>query len=166
MELEEDRSIGEIPSAGGEVDRDRLFKGFMSLFGVQAFESQQVQRLSPAALAYLGDAVYELYIRTYYLMPPQRLQSYHKEVVAQVRAEAQASYLQMLQPHLTQTEQDIVRRGRNAVHRIPKRLAPEIYQQATSLETLLGYLYVTDPSRLAQLFSHIQVFLEQPPAKP
>ncbi|WP_263971612.1 Mini-ribonuclease 3 [Leptolyngbya ohadii] len=166
MELEEDRSTGENPSVGGGVDSDRLFMGFLSLSNVKSLECQQVQRLSPAALAYLGDAVYELYIRTYYLMPPQRLQSYHKEVVAQVRAEAQANYLQMLQPYLTQTEQDMVRRGRNAAHRIPKRLAPEIYQQATSLETLLGYLYVTDPPRLAQLFAYLQPMLQQPSTEP
>jgi ribonuclease-3 family protein len=144
---------------------DRLFSVFLSSTDVEQLKRQKIQRLSPAALAYLGDAVYELYIRTYYLMPPQRLQAYHKEVVAQVRAEAQAQYLQMLQPYLTQAEQDVVRRGRNAAHRVPKRLAPEIYQQATSLETLLGYLYVTDPPRLAQLFAYLQPLL-QPSTEP
>jgi ribonuclease-3 family protein len=48
-----------------------------------------------------------------------------------------------------------LRRGRNATARIPRRLDPEIYQQATSLETLIGYLYLTNPQRLTQLLTHL-----------
>lgn len=117
----------------------------------------QRQQLSPPALAYVGDAVYELYIRTYYLFPPQRLQSYHNQVVAQVRAESQARHLQVLQSSLTQQELDLVRRGRNAASKGPKRVDPTLYQQATGLETLLGYLYLCDPQRLAQLLSLLQL---------
>jgi ribonuclease-3 family protein len=117
----------------------------------------QIQQLSPAALAYLGDAVYELYIRSCYLMPPRRLQTYHHQVVAQVRAEAQAQHLRTLTPHLTSTELEILRRGRNAATGRPKRLDAEIYQQATSLETLIGYLYLTDPQRLTLLLAQLQL---------
>jgi ribonuclease-3 family protein len=114
-----------------------------------------VQRFSPAALAYLGDAVYELYVRAAYLVPPKRLQDYHTQVVSHVRAETQALHLEFLQPYLTETEQEILRRGRNAVTNKPRRVEPKIYQQATSLETLLGYLYITDPQRLFQLLNQI-----------
>ncbi|MBD3880785.1 ribonuclease III [Phormidium tenue FACHB-886] len=114
----------------------------------------QFRQLSPAALAYLGDAVYELYVRSRYLLPPKRIQLYHNQVVAQVRAEAQAQHLQKLQPHLTPEEQAILKQGRNAAKRT-KRVDPELYQQATSLETLLGYLYITDPQRLADLLSQL-----------
>jgi ribonuclease-3 family protein len=117
----------------------------------------QIQQLSPAALAYLGDAVYELYVRRCYLMPPRRLQTYHHQVVAQVRAETQAQHLRSLAPHLTSTELEILRRGRNAATGRPKRLDPEIYQQATSLETLIGYLYLTDPQRLTHLLAQLQL---------
>jgi ribonuclease III family protein len=113
----------------------------------------RVTQLSPAALAYLGDAVYELYARTQYLYPPKRSQVYHQQVVERVRAESQSSYLQLLVPHLTPTEIDIVRRGRNASSGKPRRLNPEVYQQATSLETLVGYLYLTDLERLQYLLS-------------
>lgn len=116
----------------------------------------EVQRLSPAALAYVGDAVYELHIRLVYLMPPSRLQAYHNQVVAQVRAETQARHLRSLEPYLTQDELEILRRGRNAAAKCPKRLDPEIYQQATSLEALMGYLFLTDPERLAQILSKLQ----------
>ncbi|WP_242032164.1 ribonuclease III domain-containing protein [Microcoleus sp. FACHB-672] len=117
----------------------------------------QLQQISPAALAYLGDAVYELYIRKSYLMPPRRLQTYHNQVVAQVRAETQARHLRLLEPHLTSTELDILRRGRNAALGRPKRVAPEIYQQATSLEALIGYLYLSDPQRLTQLLAQLEL---------
>lgn len=121
----------------------------------------QIQQLSPAALAYLGDAIYELYIRHYYLLPPKRIQSYHRQVVSQVRAESQAHHLRSLTPNLTPAELEIARRGRNAPTGHPKRVDPETYRQATSLETLIGYLYLTDPQRLAQLFTQLE--LDSPP---
>jgi ribonuclease-3 family protein len=117
----------------------------------------KIQQVSPASLAYLGDAVYELYIRSCYLLPPRRISDYHNQVVAQVRAEAQANHLRSLQPHLTAPELEILRRGRNAATGSPRRLDPEIYQQATSLETLMGYLYLTDPQRLIQLLAHLEL---------
>ena len=114
---------------------------------------ETIDRLSPAFLAYIGDAVYELYVRTCYLFPPRKVGDYHNQVVAQVRAETQAKALQKLTPLLTTVEQDIVRRGRNAAKGCPRRLKPEIYQQATSLETLIGYLYLQDTHRLSELLN-------------
>ncbi len=113
------------------------------------------RQLSPTALAYLGDAVYELYIRTYYLMPPKRSQLYHQAVVQQVCAERQAEHLATLIPYLNPQELEILRRGRNGVTRSPRRLDPHIYQQATSLETLIGYLYLSDPHRLSELLGYL-----------
>lgn len=117
----------------------------------------QLPQLSPTALAYLGDAVYELYIRTCYLLPPKRSRTYHHLVVAQVKAETQAQHLRSLTSYLTPDELEIVRRGRNAVKSCPKRLEAEIYQQASSLETLIGYLYLTDPPRLEELLQKLQL---------
>lgn len=136
-----------------------LYLGALAIFWEQGQESgtavspMQIQQLSPAALAYLGDAVYELYIRHYYLLPAKRVQDYHHAVVAQVRAETQARYLQQLEAHLTEAEKTIVRRGRNATSKRSRPVDPEIYQQATSLETLIGYLYLTSPQRLNHLLS-------------
>lgn len=123
----------------------------------RSLPSVPLQQLSPAALAYLGDAVYELYIRQYYLVPPKRIQTYHNQVVGQVRAEQQANHLRSLLPHLTTTELDILRRGRNAATGKPKRVDSETYQQATSLETLIGYLYLTDPQRLMVLLTQLEL---------
>jgi ribonuclease-3 family protein len=117
----------------------------------------QLQQISPMALAYLGDAVYELYVRSRYLLPPKRSHTYHSLVVSQVRAETQALHLRSLTPHLNSIELEIVRRGRNAVTKHPKRVEPQIYQQATSLETLIGYLYLSDVDRLYQLLQQLQL---------
>lgn len=119
--------------------------------------SAQLQQMSPGALAYLGDAVYELYIRRYYLIPPKRIQDYHRQVVSQVRAETQAHHLDQLLPFLTSTELDLLKRGRNAVVSRPKRIDPDTYQRATSLETLIGYLYLSDLPRLIELLGHLQI---------
>ena len=118
-----------------------------------------VEQLSPTALAYLGDVVYELYVRTYYLLPPKKIVDYHNQVVDKVRAEAQANCLQILAPYLTGSEKEILRRGRNASAGKPRRLSPKIYQQATSLETLICYLYLTDLRRLDELLEKLDFSL-------
>ena len=117
----------------------------------------QIERLSPIALAYIGDAVFELYVRSKFLFPPKRIADHHNRVVTQVRAESQAVHLSVLIPHLTDREKEILRRGRNASTMKPRRLSRQTYQQATSLETLVGYLHLTDPERLDELLSKLEL---------
>ena len=126
----------------------------------ESLGSADLRRLSPAVLAYLGDAVYELFMRAFCLMPPRRLRSYHEQVVNQVRAESQAHYLQQLQPQLTPEEIDILRRGRNAASRGPKRVDPAVYQDATALETLLGYLYLSNRDRLSEILALLRPLVQ------
>jgi ribonuclease III family protein len=128
---------------------------------IQNISQTQLQQMSPASLAYLGDAIYELYVRMFYLLPLQRSNAYHRLVVAQVRAETQALHLRSLTPYLRASELEIVRRGRNAATGRPKRVDPEIYQQATSLEALIGYLYLTDFPRLTELLQKIHLEKEE-----
>jgi ribonuclease III family protein len=123
--------------------------------GTKGIQLTQIERLSPIALAYIGDAVFELYVRSKFLMPPKRMADYHDQVVTQVRAESQAVHLSTLLPYLTDLEQEILRRGRNASTMKPRRLSRQIYQQATSLETLIGYLHLTDSQRLEELLSKL-----------
>lgn len=111
----------------------------------------QIRRLSPASMAYLGDAVYELYIRQRLIFPPQRIQSYHQAVVDRVCGQAQAETFQRIQADLTPSEQEIVRWGANGCGRIPRHLDGETYRQASGFETLIGYLYLTDGSRLQEI---------------
>lgn len=121
--------------------------------GLGALTPEQVNTLSPVALAYIGDAVYELFVRGMFLFPPKRIQAFHQQVVSQVRAEQQAYQVQQLLPLLTDTERDLLRRGRNASSRGPRRVDSQIYQQSTGFEALVGYLYLTNPARLVELLS-------------
>lgn len=118
-------------------------------------QSFQIERLSPIALAYIGDAVFELYVRTQFLLPPKRMADYHSQVVTQVRAESQAVHLTRLLPDLTDAEKEILRRGRNACITKPRRLDRHTYQQATGFEALIGYLHLTDPPRLQELLAKL-----------
>jgi len=123
------------------------------------FESpiDRVGEISTAALAYIGDAVYELHIRTCYLKPPRTANNYHQLVVAKVRAENQAKQLDRLINHsiLSEAESELVKRGRNAAGSASRHIDPVIYQKATGFEALIGYLYLTDRDRLHQIFHQI-----------
>ncbi len=115
-----------------------------------------LEQISPTGLAYIGDAVYELYVRLYHLLPPKHIAEYHQQVVSKVRAENQAQQLQFLKPFLTESELEIVKRGRNAATKPPRRLCAQVYQQATSLETLVGYLFLSDRDRLQFLLKSLE----------
>lgn len=121
----------------------------------ETIQLHQIERLSPIALAYIGDAVFELHVRTMLLMPPKRMADFHDQVVTQVRAESQATHLAVITPFLTDPEKDILRRGRNACVTKPRRLSRHTYQQATGLEALVGYLHLTNPQRLQELLAKL-----------
>lgn len=109
---------------------------------------------SPLVMAYLGDAVYELYVRTLLVsrgnMPVSKL---HKQSIAYVKAKAQSDIIHKMLQNLSPEEQDVVRRGRNAKSgTIPKNADITEYKYATGFETLLGYLYIQeDYARLLEL---------------
>ena len=118
------------------------------------FEAKQKNTL---ALAHLGDAVYEMSVREYILLrcdgPADKL---HRLTVAVVCADAQAKALGVITPLLTDDEQALIRRGRNAKTTAPKSTTHKNYSFATALETLFGYLYVTRQlERLDELFEVI-----------
>lgn len=148
------------PGGGGAVlssdDASGTLPALIYPPGLLGLSPSTLQRLSPAALAYIGDAVFELYIRLTCLMPPKRLADYHSQVVSHVRAEQQSVYLRSLEPYLTDKELDIVKRGRNAASKGHRRANPDLYQQASGLEALIGYLYLTDPHRLTALFAQLE----------
>lgn len=119
-----------------------------------------IAEIPASALAYIGDAVYEIQMRMHYLLPPRTAKQYHQLVVCQVRAEQQAKLLEQLD--LTEFESDLVRRGRNAAGSVPRKVDPQIYQKATGLEALIGYLYLTDRDRLDQIFLQILSHIDTP----
>lgn len=96
----------------------------------------------------------------------QNVRHMHQGAVAGVNAGAQAAALCRMEPHLTDEEADMVRRGRNAHarHPAPKHQQPADYQSATALETLVGFLYLTGrEDRLRQLFRIAQEDEKCPP---
>jgi len=111
--------------------------------------------LGPLQLAWLGDAVWELHQRLLHCRQATRTSSAHQAVVAAVRAEAQVAALQLLEPLLEEQERDLVRRGRNRAGRGPRRSEAATYGQATGFETMVGWLFLRNPRRLAELLDHL-----------
>ena len=107
-------------------------------------EEVDINLLSPITWAYVGDAVYELYVRTNLVnktkLKPHKL---HIESIKYVKAKAQADILKEIMDKLTDDEKEIVRRARNAEnHHLPKNAEPEDYMYSTAFEGLIGYLYL------------------------
>lgn len=104
----------------------------------------EVMNLQPLVLAYIGDAVYEAYIRTMLVVNKKtNVNMLHKMSVKYVKAKAQSDIIHRIAESLTTEEQDIVRRGRNAKSAtIPKHAEITDYRYSTGFEALIGYLYL------------------------
>lgn len=115
---------------------------------------EEVNQISPLTWAYVGDCVYELYIRTK-LVDTTKLKPHelHIKSVKYVKAKAQAETLKKLETILTEEEKEIVRRGRNTqTHHIAKNASMQDYMYATAFEALIGYLYLTkQDDRLSEI---------------
>ena len=116
----------------------------------------QIRGISSIGLAHMGDAVYELLVRTWLCARGKATgKGLHRATVALVCAPKQAELAQRILPLLTEEEQAVFRRGRNAnVHSIPTHVSRAQYQQATALEALLGWLHLSGRhDRVEQLFA-------------
>ena len=112
--------------------------------------------MSAIALAHMGDAVYETLVRTWLCVHGTATgKDLHRATIALVCAPAQAEKMQKVLPLLTDEEQAVYKRGRNAnVHTIPRSASHAEYHAATALECLLGWLYLRgDKARIEELFS-------------
>ena len=100
--------------------------------------------LSPLALAFVGDGVYDLFVRERLVCEANRpVKKLNEEKVSIVRCSSQAKRVEKLMPILTEEELDVLKRGRNAhTQHIPKNATSADYHSATALEALLGYLYL------------------------
>ena len=107
-------------------------------------ESQDIRSYSPLALAYIGDGVYELVIRSIIVGRANRsAENLHKSSVRFVKAETQARMVEALAEELTEEEKEVFRRGRNAnSHTVAKNASRGDYRKATGFEALMGYLYL------------------------
>lgn len=109
-------------------------------------------------LAYLGDAVYELFIREHLIASGIcKVKDLQKNAVSYVSATAQARILDELcdEGFLTDTEIDIVKRGRNSHSHQNKSTDIITYKKATGFETLIGYLYLNDKERLNKIMAEV-----------
>jgi len=102
------------------------------------------QEMNALTLAYLGDAVYELWVRTHLLtLGYEKVKDLHRLATEYVRASTQASLLHQILPHLDETESQVVHRGRNAKGGHPKSTDVVTYRHATAFESLVGYWQLT-----------------------
>ena len=105
---------------------------------------KDIRTYSPLTLAFIGDCVYELVVRTNIVLHAnQTSNELHKESVHYVKAPAQAQMVEIIKPLLTEQEREILRRGRNASPRsTAKNASLGEYHKATGFEALMGYLYL------------------------
>ncbi len=116
----------------------------------------EINTLSPLTLAFLGDSVYEMFIRTKILgMGNRPASQLHKIAVGYVKAKAQATAAHKILEILTEEETEIYKRGRNTnIHTVPKNADMADYRHATALEALIGYLYLKgDKARLEEILN-------------
>ncbi|MDY6020233.1 MAG: ribonuclease III domain-containing protein [Oscillospiraceae bacterium] len=115
----------------------------------------EIRAISSIGLAHLGDAVYELLVRTYLCVHGKATgKGLHRATIALVCAQSQSRLSDLLLPSLTEEETAVFKRGRNAnVHTIPHSADRAEYQKATGLEALFGYLYLQNRhERINELF--------------
>ena len=120
-----------------------------------------IRNYSSLSLAYMGDAAYEMYVREHLLNSGVTVNgNMHLSARNFVSAQAQSKKLELLMPHLTEDEQGVVRRGRNAKpHSHPKNADLADYHNATGFEALFGFLHLVGESeRVAQLFEAVCAF--------
>ena len=108
-------------------------------------EGQDVRAYSPLTLAYIGDGIYELVIRSIVVERANRsANDLHKKTTRYVKAPAQSAMIEALLPELTEDEEAVYRRGRNAKsYTTAKNASVADYRRATGFEALMGYLYLT-----------------------
>ena len=121
------------------------------------FTKEEVRQLNPLVLDFIGEGVYEVFIRSYIIdrnrnMPVHKL---HIKTISYVRAHEQSNFMNQLIELLNEEELSIYKRGRNAKSgTIPKNADVREYRNATGFEALIGYLYlIDDKERLEELLN-------------
>ncbi len=117
----------------------------------------EAEQYSPLVLAYMGDAVYELYVRNMLISKANtQVDKLHKAAVKIVKAEAQCEAFRKIEDLLTEKEIAVFKRGRNTKSSVPKHSSVAEYRTATGLEALIGYIYLTgDKNRLDYIMNLI-----------
>lgn len=126
------------------------------------FTIQQVKQLNPLVLAIVGDAIYEVFIRTYLVEKNRDMNAHkiHVKAIEYVKAHAQSEYMKFLIEGLDQEELGIFKRARNAKSgTTPKNADLNEYKWATGFEALMGFLYLSEKNeRLNEILEKIVNF--------
>ncbi|KAL3793823.1 hypothetical protein HJC23_006183 [Cyclotella cryptica] len=158
--------LDDICSKTTAADDPSLFFELMS-----PATTAQPDQMSASSLAYLGDVLFELFIRSRYVWPERRMSDLQNKVVSIVRADAQASLLKKFIKSfpLTPAEQTVLSRGRNANLSARKKMkgmgdsvgGASVFQDSTAFEALLGYAYIYDKQRFAAMINTIKLCLDE-----
>lgn len=118
---------------------------FLSLLNLQSMGEEGLRTMSPLVFAYIGDALYEIYIRTYIIHKYKlKVNELHKMSTGFVKAQAQSKIVHALEAELTEEEWKMVKKGRNQKSgTVAKNASISDYRYATGFECLLGYLYLS-----------------------
>ena len=123
--------------------------------------SKNIEGISALTLAWVGDAVYELHVRTRLLSKSLKANTLSKMAVKEVNHVAQSEHLAAIEDILTEQEKAIVNRGRNTHGSVPKNAKVQNYRRATGFEALLGYLYLKEEhERLDAILQEIDAIKE------
>ncbi len=110
----------------------------------EPLSESRIRELSALNLAYIGDTVYDLHVRSYLVKSRAgKVQAMHKSATSVVNAKAQAQAAELVEPLLSEREKEIFRLGKNAKSTPPKNMSPKDYSLATAIEAVIGYLYLT-----------------------
>ncbi len=124
---------------------NELCKALLKTMNVPEVDEAKLRMMNPLALAYIGDGVHEIMVRTYVISKYKgTVNQLNQRVVKMIKATAQAKVVRDLQDQLTEEELAIVKRGRNQKSAtVPKNTSVGEYRQASGFEALLGWLFLT-----------------------
>lgn len=120
------------------------------------------EQLSGLTLAYIGDAVFELYIRVHLLSRTKQSHALSKAAVQRVNHRVQSALFKHIEADLTDAERGVLMRGRNAKGLVPRHARVQDYRRATAIEALCGYLYlINDAARLQWVMEQVEIVLKE-----
>jgi len=129
---------------------------------LRAVQENKIGEIPILNLAYIGDTVYDLFVRQYLVKSKMgKVMALHRMASGMVNARAQAQAARRVLPLLTEAESAVFRRGKNAKSAVPKNADPKDYALATAIEAVIGYLFCTGQTRrLNELFESIIIKTE------
>ena len=120
-----------------------------------------MEQLPIRSYAYIGDAVYEVFVREKTIFLASKPDELHKITSSLVNAEFHAELLEKIQEFLNEEEKEIVRRARNLSVTTKRRTNQTLHRLSTAFEALVGYLYLHDKDRLKALFEFIEPLIDK-----